>query len=400
MLARALLTGGILMSLGSASVASPDYLTFAQGAIPLSATIDGVAMDAYFAGNILAIDGSPTPLVLIRSGTATSKAELVFALPAATTFTRFAVPNINEVPSLGTTFVKQIEVHGSAKGPTDGYELLASATLAAHKTKGEVTELKLAKQTAVRWVKVTLSGGLDVRTPKVSIQFSELLGHGTQESAPLSTGFTGSWADKGVLIELRQAGATVTGCYDKEGKLDGTVSGDVLRAVGIDIRDKVKSLFVLTVGADGRLRGLRSTNGAPFKIYTGPAAPAGTKTQCRDSAPPKLGCGAVIQAINFDFDSAAIRADSTSVLDDLFAGLKADPAKAIVIEGHTSSEGTAAHNVDLSKRRAQAVVEELIRRGLPKTRLTSAGKGPAEPIASNADETGRAMNRRVEVECR
>jgi len=400
MLRRALLTGGILLSLGSAGLASPDYLTFAQGAIPLSVTIDGVAMDPYFAGNVQPIDGSPTAFVLIRSGTAASKAELIYALPAATTFSRFAVPSIGEVPSLHTTFVKQIEVHGSAKGPDAGYELLASATLATHKTKDEVTELPIAKQTAVRWVKITLSGGIDVQTPKVSLQFSELIGHGTQEPAPLSTGFTGSWAGKGVLIELRQAGATVSGCYDKEGKLDGTVSGTVLRAVGVDIRDKVKSLFVLTVGADGRLRGLRSTNGAPFKIYTAPGAPAGTKTQCRDSSPPKLGCGSVIHAINFDFDSAAIREDSKSVLDDLYVGLKSDPAKAIVIEGHTSSEGAPAHNVDLSKRRAQAVVDELIKRGLPRSRLAPAGKGPSEPIASNADETGRAMNRRVEVECR
>jgi len=390
----------LVSSSAAAPPASPDYLTFAHGAIPLSVTIDGVEMDQYFAGNVQPIDGSPTPFALIRAGTASSRAELLYALPAATRFTRFAVPNVHEVPSHGTTFVKQIEVHGSALGPDKGFELLASATLSTHQKDGEVTELTLAKQVPVRWVKITLSGGIDVRTPRVSLEFSELIGNGTQEAPPLATGFTGVWQGRGLLLELEQAGATVTGCYDQEGRLDGTVSGSVLRAVGVDPGDKVRSLFVLTVDADKRLRGLRSTNGAPFKIYTGPIAPAGTKTRCREHAPPRLGCGAVIHAINFDFDSAKIRPDSKAVLDDLFAGLRSDPAKAIVIVGHTSSEGTEVHNHELSKARAQAVVADLVARGLPKARITAAGRGPREPIAPNTDETGRAMNRRVEVECR
>jgi len=400
-----LVCGVSVVALVTGSAAAPsatdttDYLTFAHGAIPLSVTIDGVVMDPYFAGNVSPIDGAPTPSVLIRSGSATSTAELVYMLPASTTFTRFAVPEVREVPSPSTTFIKQVEVFGSSTGPDKGFELLASGTLVTHKKRGEVTELAIAKQVGVSWVKIKLSGGIDVRTPKVSIQFSELIGNGTQASSPLATGFSGIWKDKGVLVELEQSGATVTGCYDKEGSLAGTVSGSVLRAVGKDPFDKVKSLFVLTVGADQRLRGLRSTNGAPFKIYTGPIAPAGTKTTCREKVTPKLGCGSVIHAVNFDFDSAKIRPDSKTVLDDLYAGLASDPAKAILIEGHTSSEGTAAHNLDLSKRRAQSVVDELIKRGLPKARIRATGKGPQEPIAPNTDETGRAMNRRVEVEC-
>jgi outer membrane protein OmpA-like peptidoglycan-associated protein len=87
------------------------------------------------------------------------------------------------------------------------------------------------------------------------------------------------------------------------------------------------------------------------------------------------------------------------VLGELHAGLASESEGVIIIEGHTSSEGAAAHNLELSKRRAQAVVDDLVRRGLDRKRLRAAGKGPSVPIAPNTDENGRALNRQVEVKC-
>ena len=59
----------------------------------------------------------------------------------------------------------------------------------------------------------------------------------------------------------------------------------------------------------------------------------------------------------------------------------------------------SAHNLDLSRRRAQAVVDDLVARGLDRKRIRATGKGSAAPIAPNTDEAGRSLNRRVEVQC-
>ncbi len=379
-----------------------DLLTFGQGAIPLSLTIDGVAQDELDPA-LRIIDGNGTPFSMVRrGGNAGTVTEIVYELPAPTTLSRLAVPSIREVPSKATTFTRQIEVFGSATAADRDYQLLAAATLETHAARDQVSELALLRSPAVRWVKIRLVGGIDLPDGVATLQFSELIGEGQQDAPALVDHFSGIWKGAGgVLMELRQASAAVTGCYDSDGNpLTGTVSGNLLKAIGVGADDQVVSAFVLAVGADGGVRGVRSTNGAPFRMYQGPTAPAGTTTKCSKQPAPKLACGAVIHAINFDFDSATIRAGAEAVLQDLYAGLAADTAKAIVIEGHTSSEGSDAHNLDLSKRRAQAVVDELVRRGLARARISAAGRGEAEPIAGNDDETGRAMNRRVEVACR
>jgi outer membrane protein OmpA-like peptidoglycan-associated protein len=65
--------------------------------------------------------------------------------------------------------------------------------------------------------------------------------------------------------------------------------------------------------------------------------------------------------------------------------------------GHTDSQGSAPYNLDLSQRRAAAVYLWLIQHGIDSGRLRSDGRGLMEPIADNETETGRALNRRVEV---
>ena len=59
-----------------------------------------------------------------------------------------------------------------------------------------------------------------------------------------------------------------------------------------------------------------------------------------------------------------------------------------------------SYNLGLSQRRAAAVVTELVRRGIPAGRLSAVGAGEKQPIATNNDESGRSLNRRVEVHCR
>jgi outer membrane protein OmpA-like peptidoglycan-associated protein len=78
--------------------------------------------------------------------------------------------------------------------------------------------------------------------------------------------------------------------------------------------------------------------------------------------------------------------------------LVADGSLKLYIVGHTDDTGSPSHNLDLSKRRAKAVVQELMSKyGVAEDRLAAFGAGPYVPMASNDSETGKAKNRRVEL---
>lgn len=100
--------------------------------------------------------------------------------------------------------------------------------------------------------------------------------------------------------------------------------------------------------------------------------------------------------ILFDVNSDVIKAASFPVIDALADGLKANAAVRVQITGHTDSDGTAAHNLDLSQRRAAAVKNYLVAHGIDGSRLQSDGKGMTQPVAANDTEAGKAKNRRVE----
>ena len=374
-----------------------DFLTFAQGAIPVALSAGSDQFGVGWEQAVRATDGDPLPFAMIDRAGSDASVEITYALPAATTFDRFAVPNVWETPSPRQTFVKTIEVFGSPSSATDGFVLLASRTLETHKTRGLTTELTITARPAVRWVTVRLSGGIQPSTTPATFEFSEIVGNGRQETPVMATNFSGSWQQRALTLTLAQDGAVVTGCFERTGELKGTVTGNILRATGVNRADKTAHAFILAVAADGSVRGVRSANRSPFRLYTAPKAAA---TECTQAPPPTLGCGSVVHGINFDFDSAVIRPDSTPVLDALYHGLKDDKSSAIVIEGHTSSEGTDAYNQRLSESRARAVVADLVKRGIPAARLSAAGLGEARPIATNTDESGRAMNRRVEIRCK
>jgi outer membrane protein OmpA-like peptidoglycan-associated protein len=84
-------------------------------------------------------------------------------------------------------------------------------------------------------------------------------------------------------------------------------------------------------------------------------------------------------------------------LTQVAEALKDQEDKKILIEGHTDSRGSEMTNMELARRRAEAVSSLLITRGIPAERVTSVGVGPARPVADNATAEGRANNRRVEI---
>ena len=105
-----------------------------------------------------------------------------------------------------------------------------------------------------------------------------------------------------------------------------------------------------------------------------------------------------LYGIFFEFDKADLKADSNPTLVEIAQLLKSDPKLAILIVGHTDNQGAYDYNIELSRRRAEAVVKALVaNHGADAKRLRGAGVGMLAPAASNDADEGRAKNRRVEV---
>ncbi len=105
-----------------------------------------------------------------------------------------------------------------------------------------------------------------------------------------------------------------------------------------------------------------------------------------------------IYGIHFDFNSATVRPESGPVIREIADALSHNPAWKLTIEGHTDNVGGDAYNLDLSKRRAAAVKAILVAQyHIASARLSTAGYGATRPVATNATDAGRALNRRVEL---
>jgi len=106
----------------------------------------------------------------------------------------------------------------------------------------------------------------------------------------------------------------------------------------------------------------------------------------------------VVTGILFDTAKADVKPESKPALDEVAKMLKENASMKVYVVGHTDNVGALAGNVDLSKRRAAAVVQELTTKyGIATARLAPYGDGPYAPIGSNDSEDGRALNRRVEL---
>jgi len=101
--------------------------------------------------------------------------------------------------------------------------------------------------------------------------------------------------------------------------------------------------------------------------------------------------------VMFPFDSAVLQPGYQTTLRKIADVLNSYPESTATITGFTDSTGSESYNLDLSKRRAEAVRTVLINDGVAANRLTAQGRGKADPIGDNATEAGRQMNRRVEI---
>ena len=101
--------------------------------------------------------------------------------------------------------------------------------------------------------------------------------------------------------------------------------------------------------------------------------------------------------VTFDYDSATVRPGLYSEIDRITNVLIKYPQTVIRVEGHTDSTGSESYNMVLSQRRADSVMDLIVQRGVPSTRIETMPYGESMPIAANSTGSGRAMNRRVEI---
>ena len=101
--------------------------------------------------------------------------------------------------------------------------------------------------------------------------------------------------------------------------------------------------------------------------------------------------------ILFDINSAVVKQESYGVIKEIATALKENPTVKIKVIGHTSNDGDAAANLELSKQRAAAVKDLIVKEyGIDAASITTDGKGSTQPIGDNKTKEGKVQNRRVE----
>lgn len=195
------------------------------------------------------------------------------------------------------------------------------------------------------------------------------------------------------------AGILATGCSTYKG-LSKTEKGAVIGAAG----------GAVAGGVIGEVAGDNPALGAVIGTVVGGAAGALIGRQMDKQAKEieqtvpgaeveRVGEGIVInfnEKVLFGFNQATLNSNSYAALNNLVTVLNKYNQTDLKIYGHTDSKGTEAYNQDLSVRRASAVSNYLISRGISGSRLQTYGYGETAPKCTNETEAGRACNRRVE----
>jgi len=125
------------------------------------------------------------------------------------------------------------------------------------------------------------------------------------------------------------------------------------------------------------------------------------KDQCpntpKGATVDERGCWTYAAVVLFDFDSAKVKPEAYPMLEEAVLILKKNPNLVVEIDGHTDNIGSAAYNMTLSEKRAKAIKDHFVSRGIDPKQLPTKGFGFTKPAASNDTKEGRAKNRRVEL---
>ncbi|SKB69919.1 OmpA family protein [Daejeonella lutea] len=127
------------------------------------------------------------------------------------------------------------------------------------------------------------------------------------------------------------------------------------------------------------------------------ACPTVKGTAEYNGCPAPMTATATGNVIQFEFDSSVLRTDAFPILDRISSDLRSNSSARVQLDGHASSEGTNEYNMTLSRDRANSVKTYLVNSGVAASRISTSAFGESRPVASNATESGRIANRRVEA---
>jgi OOP family OmpA-OmpF porin len=177
---------------------------------------------------------------------------------------------------------------------------------------------------------------------------------------------------------------------------DLALRGDMRNVINFHASDDRGSSFLYTAGLTYEIGGKVKEEVKEVVPEPEPVpAPAPVVAPPPPPAPKEQGA-IIFRNINFDFNKANIKAESYPILDEVTEYLKANPNVKMEVQGHTDGKGTAAYNLKLSDKRAAAVKDYLVGKGVAAGSLETKGYGLTKPIAPNDTEENRARNRRVE----
>jgi len=171
-----------------------------------------------------------------------------------------------------------------------------------------------------------------------------------------------------------------------------------------NIIKKVLLLVVFVIGATGGILGCASMGGS-----NPPPPPPGkigqmSKFDINQASEQEIytalqrdGSVAISGGILFAFDSAKINPGAEAIVAKIAGMMEQNPTLELAVVGYTDNTGDFNYNLGLSKRRADAIVNQLVKEEVARDRLAGVGVGPLNPIASNATPQGQAENRRVEL---
>jgi outer membrane protein OmpA-like peptidoglycan-associated protein len=300
---------------------------------------------------------------------------------------------------------KDIAVEMSDTSASAGFQTIANVSLA---DRADGQTFPVSAQVPGRFLRLT------VKNNHGSPEYTELFdvrGYGRQLTQTPFPDASGTYESDFGNFHLKQEGTSVTGCFEHaEGLLNGGIEGRVMKFTWRQ-NNPSSGPAMMVFSPDGKeMFGLWWTEGqtdAPGGVWNGKkisnevgscphwtGKSGATEQMTKDLE--ELGRTRVY-GINFDLDSGTIRSESKPTLDKIVAVLRARPEWKLKVEGHTDATGGEAHNQQLSQQRAEAVKGYLAAAGIDGARLTTAGLAATVPVASNATESGRAQNRRVEL---
>lgn len=185
------------------------------------------------------------------------------------------------------------------------------------------------------------------------------------------------------------------GVVDSKDKCPGTPAGRKVNAEGCELdRD-----------GDGIVDGAdacpdvyaKTADGCPLPAAKPAAAKPAADYSSSDTAPAAIPRRLVLEGVNFDYDKAVLRPEDIAIIDQNAADLKEWGNVDVEVSGHTDNMGSDKYNNGLSLRRAEAVRDYLVSKGISADRLTVKGYGESQPIEGNDTDAGRFKNRRVEL---